>query len=106
NAADRVDGLKYNPDTIGVGESAIGLDRFLDERSHLDPSEIEIIFAGFQFLDIENVVDKSYQPLAIPMRDPNQVGRPIRQIAGGLAHEKAERPGNRRQWRAQFVTHR
>jgi hypothetical protein len=62
--------------------------------------------AGFHLLDIENVVDESYQALAVGVCDRDQTARGRRQIAGRVAHKKAERAGDRGQRRAQLMAHR
>ena len=59
---------------------------------------------GIHLLDVENVIDKPYQPIRVGQRDSQQFTALHRDLAGGAAEQQAERATQRGQRRAQLVT--
>ncbi len=99
-------GLQPDAHAVGVGKSAIGLDRLLHQGARRATLNVEFRLPGFELLDVQNIVDQADQPPAIGMGDFDETRRGFRQAAGRAADQKAERTGNRGHRRAQLVAHR
>ena len=101
--ARRTAGSSRTRDAVALGKAAVGLDRLLDQRAHVDALEVEHDLAGLDLLDVENVVDQPHQPLAVLVRDLEQPHGRLRQLPGGAAGEQPERARDRGERRAQLV---
>src|ERR1700682_6501794 len=95
--------VESNVHAVALGESAILLNRVRHQRTQVDLTQIEHNAAGFELLDIENVVNEADQPLTVGVRDREETRGRFGKFARPLFREQTERAGNRRQRRAQFV---
>ena len=88
-----------------VREGAIGFHGLFQQGTQFEIFEMKDDLASLDPLQVEDVVDQPHQPLAVGVRDREQPHRRIGQMAGRVAHEQAERAGNRGERRAQLVAH-
>ena len=101
-------GVRHEFDSHAVAdcEALVGLDDLFDQRRDVHLLQYEFDLAAFQLLDIEDVVDKTHQPLTVGVRDRDEAGDRFGQQAIGLSHQKPQRSCDRRQRGTQFVAHR
>ena len=86
-----------------LGELPVGGDSALDQRSDHQSAHVERHLAGFDLLDVEQVVDQPDQAFAIAVRDGDQTRGFFLQPAHRPAGQQGQRAADRRQRGAQFV---
>ena len=87
-----------------LGKARHRFARAAHQRADLHPAKIEFHLAGFDLLDVQDVVDEADQAFAIAVRDPDQAARLVVERTRSPAHHQSEGAADGCQRRAQFMT--
>ena len=79
--------------------------RILDDFAHADFTRMPFRVAGFDFCEVQHLVDEARQALRFACDDAEKLGA-LREIECGIVVQDLGKRADRSQRRAQFVSHR